>query len=319
VTAGLVLLGGGAAVGLFGSLLGLGGGILLVPMMTLGFGLPLREAVAISLVSVIVTSSAGAGVYLRRHLANLRLGMVLELFTACGALLGGLIAFSLPPSVLEGLFAILLTWVAISMLRRPATPRTVEPAGVPDGDGATLAAAALEADSTPAGDEPRGTRDATSDEAASTDAAATTDATGMPEAEPATFTDSLSGAGYHVVRLRFGMLGAVFAGIVSALLGVGGGIIKVPLMTLAMGVPMKVATATSNMMIGITATSSTVIYLLRDEIDPYVAGPVALGVFVGASIGARIVHRIDVRLLRWLFVVVLLVTAAQMAARAVGL
>ena len=123
--AGLVLLAGGAAVGLFGSLLGLGGGILLVPLLTLGFGLPLREAVAISLVSVIVTSSAGAGVYLRRHVANLRLGMVLELFTACGALAGGLIAFALPVPVLEGLFALLLGWVAVSMLRRR------EPAAAP--------------------------------------------------------------------------------------------------------------------------------------------------------------------------------------------
>ena len=287
MTAGLILLGGGAAVGLFGSLLGLGGGILLVPLMTLGFGLPLREAVAISLVSVIVTSSAGAGVYLRRHLANLRLGMVLELFTACGALLGGLIAFSLPAPVLEGLFAILLTWVAISMLRR-ASPAPAAPA--PVDDGAMVDDAAISRDEglrAPSGDGDR----------APAEAAAVVDsiepASAPPSLQPAdapftsaAFGDSLSGPGYHVVRLRFGMVGAVFAGIVSALLGVGGGIIKVPLMTLAMGVPMKVATATSNMMIGITATSSAVIYLLRDEIDPYVAGPVALGVFVGASFGA---------------------------------
>ncbi len=86
--AGLVLLGGGAAAGMFGSLLGLGGGILIVPMLTLGFGLPLRSAVAISLVSVIVTSSASAAVYLQRHVANLRLGMTLELFSAAGALVG---------------------------------------------------------------------------------------------------------------------------------------------------------------------------------------------------------------------------------------
>jgi uncharacterized membrane protein YfcA len=90
-------------------------------------------------------------------------------------------------------------------------------------------------------------------------------------------------------------------------------------MNLAMNVPLKVATATSNMMIGITATSSAVIYLLRDEIDPYIAGPVALGVFVGASVGARVVNRIDTRLLRMLFVVVLLVTAVQMGLKAVGL
>jgi uncharacterized membrane protein YfcA len=138
-------------------------------------------------------------------------------------------------------------------------------------------------------------------------------------AQPMTFAASLSGPGYLVGRLGFGAIGAVFAGVVSALLGVGGGIIKVPLMNLAMGVPLKVATATSNMMIGITATSSAVIYLLRDEIDPYIAGPIALGVFVGASVGARVVNRIDTRLLRMLFVVVLLVTAVQMGAKAVGL
>jgi uncharacterized protein len=286
---GLVLLASGAAVGVFGSLLGLGGGILLVPVLTLGFGLPLREGVAISLVSVIVTSSASAGVYLQRHVANLRLGMVLEMFTAMGALAGGLIAFMLPAPVLEALFAILLTWVAVSMSRRREAPAVVTAAVVADGDPANTPVE----DRPPAGPEvPVGGGDLASD---------------------------LSGPGYHVRRMRFGMVGAVFAGVVSALLGVGGGIIKVPLMNLAMGVPLRVATATSNMMIGITATSSAVIYLLRDEIDPYVAGPVALGVFVGASFGSRVVHRIDVRHLRWLFVVVLLLTAAQMAIKALGL
>ncbi len=115
------------------------------------------------------------------------------------------------------------------------------------------------------------------------------------------------------------MLGSVFAGVNSALLGVGGGIIKVPVMHLVMGVPLRTSTATSNMMMGITATASAVIYLLRDEIDPFIAGPIALGVFVGASVGSRVAHRIDVRVLRWLFVVVLVYTAIQMASRALGL
>ena len=92
---GLLMLAGGAAAGVFGSLLGLGGGVLIVPLLTLGFGLPLREAVGVSLVCVIMTSSAAAGVYLERHVANLRLGMTLELFTALGALVGGSIAFLL--------------------------------------------------------------------------------------------------------------------------------------------------------------------------------------------------------------------------------
>jgi len=310
--AGLVLLAGGAAVGLFGSLLGLGGGILLVPLLTLGFGLPLREAVAISLVSVIVTSSAGAGVYLRRHVANLRLGMVLELFTACGALAGGLIAFALPVPVLEGLFALLLGWVAVSMLRRrePApAPAAGEAAAEPVPAAEELAAVTpptLPTPSRPVSPAPQ---------LGPVGGGAAT----IAFARPMSFAASLSGPGYLVDSLGFGAVGAVFAGVVSALLGVGGGIIKVPLMNLAMGVPLKVATATSNMMIGITATSSAVIYLLRDEIDPYIAGPVALGVFVGASVGARVVNRIDTRLLRTLFVAVLLVTAVQMGLKAVGL
>jgi uncharacterized membrane protein YfcA len=272
VIAGLVLLAGGAAAGVFGSLLGLGGGILIVPLLTLGLGVPLREAVAVSLVSVIVTSSAAAGVYLERHVANLRLGMVLELFSASGALVGGLIAFLLSERMLAGLFSALLIYVAVTMIRRREPAAAGSPAPATGG-----------------------------------------------VAQPVTFTDSLGGPGYRVHHLPLGMAGSVVAGLVSALLGVGGGIVKVPTMHLAMGVPMKVATATSNMMIGITATSSAVIYLLRGQIDPFVAGPTALGVFVGAMIGTRIAHRVDTRILRFLFVAVLLYTATQMTLKALAL
>ena len=115
------------------------------------------------------------------------------------------------------------------------------------------------------------------------------------------------------------MGGSIFAGLVSALLGIGAGIVKVPTMHLLMGVPLKVATATSNMMIGITAVSSAVIYLLRGQIDPFIAGPTAVGVFAGAMIGTRIAPRVDVRVLRWLFVVVLAYTAFQMGQKALGL
>lgn len=293
--AGLVLLAGGAAAGVFGSLLGLGGGILIVPLLTLGFGLPLREAVAASLVSVIVTSSAAAAVYLQRHVANLRLGMVLELFSAAGALAGGLIAFLLEERVLAALFAGLLAWVAVSMVRRrdPApdpTPVTPELPPVP---------AATELGEIPGGEEPA--------------------PPAVPGPRGPSLAERLSGPGYRVHGLGLGMAGSVLAGLNSALLGVGGGIVKVPVMHLLMGVPLRVSTATSNLMMGITATSSAVIYLLRDTIDPYVAGPVALGVFLGASVGSRIAHRVDLRILRWLFVVVLVYTAAQMARRALGL
>ncbi len=127
---GLLLAAGGFGAGVFGSLLGLGGGILIVPLLTVGFGVPFREAVGVSLVCVIVTSSAAAGHYLERHLANLRLGMFLEVFTATGALVGGLVAFLLPERVLAALFAGLLAYTALTMLRRG---REAAPATAPSG------------------------------------------------------------------------------------------------------------------------------------------------------------------------------------------
>jgi uncharacterized membrane protein YfcA len=133
-----------------------------------------------------------------------------------------------------------------------------------------------------------------------------------------TTLDRLSGEGYRVRHLGRGVVGATFAGVVSSLLGIGGGTIKVPLMNLSMGVPLRVATATSNMMIGITASASAVIYVIHGGIDPYAAGPTAIGVFVGAAIGSRLAHRVDVHVPRWLFVVVLAYTAVQMLLRALG-
>jgi uncharacterized membrane protein YfcA len=300
VIAGLVLLVGGAAAGTFGSLLGLGGGILIVPLLTLGFGLPLREAVAVSLVSVIVTSSASAAVYLQRHVANLRLGMTLELFSAGGALVGGLIAFLIADRVLAALFAALLTWVAISMIRRKDPPRA--PAAAPGSADDDLVSFGAE----PILREP-------------VQPAHVIDTAPSEQGADGSLAARISGPGYRIHSLPLGMVGAVFAGLNSALLGVGGGIIKVPVMHLLMGVPLRTSTATSNMMMGITATSSAVIYLLRDQIDPFVAGPVALGVFIGASMGSRLAHRVDLRFLRWLFVAVLVYTAVQMSMRAMGL
>ena len=252
----LLMIAGGTAAGVFGSLLGLGGGVLIVPLLTLVFGLELREAVGVSLVSVIMTSSVAAGVYLERHTADLRLGMRLELFTAIGAFVGASIALLIEERLLALLFAGLLIYVALSMLRA-RTPSA--PAAAP----------------------------------------------GEPQS-------------YEVRNFPLGVAGATGAGVLSALLGVGGGIVKVPLMHLGMGVPLRVSTATSNLMVGITAAASAVIYVIHGEVDPYVAGPTVIGVFLGASIGSRVAHRVDVRVLRLLFVVVLLYTAAQMLLKAIG-
>jgi len=269
VLVGLWLIGGGVAAGFFGSLLGLGGGVLLVPLLTLVFNLPLLTAVGVSLVCVIVTSGASAGVFLERHVANLRLGMTLELFTAIGALVGGLVAFLLPERALQILFAGLLVYTSVTMARRGRVvvpPEEALPTDEPDDD--------------------------------------------------RFFDASLSGPTYRVRRVPAGAVGSVGAGVVSALLGIGGGLVKVPVMHIVMGVPLRVATATSNLMMGITASAGAFIYLSRGLIDPYVASPTALGVFVGASLGSRVVHRIDLRILRGLFIAILLYTALQMLLRA---
>lgn len=258
---GLLMLVGGVAAGLFGSLLGLGGGLLIVPLLTIGFGLPLRESVGVSLVCVIVTSSASAGVFLERRQARLRLGMILELFTAMGAIAGGLIAFLLDERMLAALFAAVLLYVAFSMIRRGTTEE--EPEGMPAATGRGPLA---------------GTR-----------------------------------------NVPLGLAGSVGAGVVSALLGVGGGIVKVPVMHLIMGVPLRVATATSNLMIGITASASAFVYVIRGGIDVFAVGPTAVGVFIGATLGSRYGRRVGQRFLRWLFVGVLLFTAFEMARRAVAL
>ena len=283
---GLLLIGGGLAAGVFGSLLGLGGGILIVPLLTLGFGLPLREAVGVSLVCVIVTSGASAAVYLERRVANLRLGMVLELFTAIGAVVGGAIAFLLDERLLAGLFAAMLAYVAVTMLRGATRPAAGQLPVASD----TLAA----------------------------DAAIETGSETGPKPAARTAVERLSGDDYQVHRLGAGAVGSVIAGVLSALLGIGGGIVKVPVMHLVMGVPLRVATATSNLMIGITASTSAIVYLLRGGIDPYAAGPAAIGVFLGASLGSRTAHRVDVRIVRLLFVAVLLYTAFEMFRRAIG-
>jgi uncharacterized protein len=280
----LLLAGSGLVAGVFGALLGLGGGILVVPILTLGFGLPFRESVAVSLLAVITTSSAGASVYLRRRVANLRLGMTLELATAIGAIVGGLAAFALSERLLAAGFAVMLGYTAVTMLRaRTERGPGEDELPAPTAGGERTAAM----DAADAGNE-------------------------------SSYLSSLGGPAYTVRRLPAGLSLSLLAGIVSALLGVGGGVVKVPAMHVVMGVPLRVATATSNLMIGVTASASALLYLARGAVDPYVAGPMIAGVFLGASAASRIAHRVPVRVLRLLFVAVLGYVALQMGLRAAG-
>jgi len=263
-TLGIAVLGG-----LLGSLVGLGGGIVVVPALTLGLGVDFHVAVGASLVAVIATSSGAAAAYTRDHLSNLRVAMFLEVATVAGAVTGALVAGLVATSVLHVVFGGVLVVAALGMVTRR--------------------------------------EDRASHPVASSELADRLQLHGE-------YPDPIAGrtVGYRVARpgLGFGLM--YLAGITSGLLGIGGGTFKVPAMDLAMGLPLKVSTATSNLMIGVTAAGAALVYLGRGEVNPYVAAPVALGVVAGAALGARLMPRADPRRLRGLFVVVLVVTAGQM-------
>lgn len=251
----LLLIGLGVVAGTFGALVGLGGGVIVVPVLTLWLGLPIETAVGISLLSVIATSSGAAAVYLQRHWTDLRLGMVLELTTTLGAISGALLVTQIPDNVIKGLFGGFLLYASAVMLRRGAG-EGVEVVGEP------------------------------------------------PD--------------YQVRNHPLGLGLSYVAGSVSGMLGIGGGPIKVPMMNLFMGVPLKVATATSNFMIGVTAAASAFVYYARGDVIVAVAAPLAVGVFAGALLGSHLAARIGSRWIRWLLVLVLFYLAALMFAEALG-
>ena len=252
--------------GLIGSLTGLGGGIILVPLLTLVFGVNVRYAAGASLVSVIATSSGAAASYVRDGFANLRLGMLLEIATTLGAVVGAVLASHMSTRAIELIFGVLLLYSAFRAAMTDTDTRPQEP---PD-----PIATRLRLDSTLPG--PTG---------------------------PQPYT-------VHRVPLGFGLMG--IAGVLSGLLGVGSGAVKVLAMDQAMRLPLKVSTTTSNFMIGVTAAASAGVYLRRGYIDPVLAFPVVLGVLAGALIGARLLPRVRVSLLRKVFGIAIAALALQM-------
>lgn len=257
--------------GFLGSLLGLGGGIIVVPALTLFLGVDIRLAIGASIISVIATSSGAAAAYVRERLANLRVAMFLELGTVLGAISGAYLAGFLHTRWLFLLFAVLLGYSAIAMVRKQhAAVGGVPPSALAD----RLALHSSYFDE--AQDRQRE---------------------------------------YRVARPGVGLGLMYIAGIASGLLGIGSGALKVPAMDLAMKLPMKVSSATSNFMIGVTAAASAGLYFMRGQINPFLAAPVAVGVLGGATLGARFLGRVQPRRLRILFVAVLLVVSVQMLVR----
>lgn len=263
----LVLFGGGLGAGLFGSILGLGGGILIVPFLTIVMGEPLTLAIGTSLVSVVATSTGAAAHNVRTGRADVRLGLTLEVGTIVGATAGGVLAGILAEQLLAGLFAGLMAYTALSLLRGALRPgRGIE---------STI------------------------------------------EIDPAA-PDGPGSPAYRVHRLPAAVVGSAGAGVVSALLGVGGGIVKVPLLRLVMGVPMHVAAATSNFVIGVTAAAGAYAYLFRGDVDAATAGPVVLGALAGATVGARVAPLLRARWLTFAFVLLTGWVAVEMTLRALS-
>jgi uncharacterized membrane protein YfcA len=263
------------AAGLLGSLVGLGGGIMIVPLLTIGFHLDIRLAIGASIVSVIATSSGAAAAYVRDHLTNIRVAMLLELATSIGAVTGALVAGYLNARVLFFLFGFILLFSIVPLVKKLGEDT---PAGVVDD---AVSARLRLASSYP-------------DRA-------------LKRTVP-----------YRVTRVPLGFAMMYVAGVVSGLLGIGSGALKVLAMDSAMRLPMKVSSATSNFMIGVTAAASAGIYFWRGDILPLVAAPVALGVLVGATAGARLLVRFRNATVRVLFIVVMAVVSVEMLLRGLG-
>jgi uncharacterized membrane protein YfcA len=296
----LVLLAISIAAGVLGALLGLGGGFVIVPVLTLVFHLDIRLAIGTSIVAVAATSSAGAAINVSESITNLRVATFLALATTLGAVTGALLAGVFDARFLFALFGIVLALSGVQMLRtRPVTTVKVPVSLIKD---RVPAMQAVRASGNIAEGAVRGRHLA--------------DRLALHSA----YYDESEGreVPYVVVQTGLGLALMYLAGTMSGLLGIGSGALKVPAMDLAMHIPMKVSTATSNLLIGLTASASAVVYFARGDIDPLIAGPVAIGVLVGATQGSKMLRNIRSDRLRVLFVIVLGTVAAQMLWKGIG-
>ena len=261
-----LLLSGAYCAGLLGSLTGLGGGVIVIPLLTLAFGIDFHYAIGAALVASIATSSGSASAYVKEGLTNIRLGMFLEIATSVGAVLGAAAALWMPTNAIAIIFgAVLLLTVAMQFRQK------TDYIGV---KGSNLAKKLKLFGSYP-------TKDGTVQS-------------------------------YELINVSGGFSVMVLAGALSGLLGIGSGVLKVLAMDSCMKVPFKVSTTTSNFMIGVTAVTSAVVYLQRGYIEPGIAFPIMVGVLAGAMSGAKLLKHLDVRVLRKIFAVAILLVALNM-------
>lgn len=263
-----------AVAAILGSMLGLGGGVFLVPILTLFFGIDPKLAVGASAVVVVTNSVVGSTNHLNSRFTNLRLAMLLQVSMALGAIAGALYSVGADPRVIYGVFGAVLVYSAVSMVVRRERAASAPIAGATD----TLDLGAAFRD-------------------------------------PAIGRD----VGYIPVRPVAGMGVGAGAGIISGMLGVGGGVVMVPTMTLLMRVPVKAAVGTSSFMVGITSVATAFVYYSRGKIDPMLVVPAIIGVFLGGQVGSRLTRRIRAQRLSVIFAVILLYLGVSLLLRAFGI
>ncbi len=261
-----ILAGVSIAAGLLGSLTGLGGGVVIIPLLTIVLGVDVRYAIGASLISVIATSSGAAAAYVRDGISNIRIGMFLEIATTLGALGGAFLALFVPSGVIALIFGLVLLYSAYLMFRAP-------PGDAPPIPADPLATRLRMNGTFPGRDGPRP---------------------------------------YNVRSVPAGFSMMAVAGVLSGLLGIGSGALKVIAMDRVMRIPFKVSTTTSNFMIGVTAAASAGVYLNRGYIDPVLALPIMLGVLAGSLVGSRFLAVAGTRALRIVFAVTIVFLGIQM-------
>jgi len=266
-----ILFAGALFAGFIGSLTGLGGGVIIVPLLTIGFGVDIRYAIGTSLISVIATSSGAASAYVKEGILNIRVGMFLEIATTSGAIAGAAIAFFAPTHAIAVIFGFVLLYSAIVSFQKRKENTMAENAS-----------------------EKRSGR--------------------MIELLKAkgTYPTAIGLKNYTLQHLGGGYIVMTFAGILSGLLGIGSGALKVIAMDSIMKIPFKVSTSTSNFMIGVTAAASAGIYLNRGYIDPVLSMPVMVGVLIGSLVGAKFLIKSRTKSIRLVFAIVITILAFEM-------
>jgi len=262
--------------GLIGSVFGVGGGIILVPLLVFIFNIPIRVAAGISIVSIIATSLMGSSVYLKNEITNVKIGAILQAAMSTGSIIGALISVYTSEEIISLAFSFMLFYASYMMIR--SAQSSDKELNTSEG-----IASKLKLDGT--------------------------------------FLDKSEGriVNYGVKNLVQGFFISILGGMIAGMLGVGGGLINVPVISMLMGAPIKVAIATSNFIIGITAVSGSIVYFIRGLVNPLIVAPVVIGIVMGAFIGANYMPKIRNITLKRLFSLYLIYTAVRLILRSLGI